>query len=419
MTRQTKLSWLLNGLVTGIMLTSVSGYSADVTIGGQLDSKLSYGLNEWKEQSVRLQAGLDVETESAGIFRLAALGFYDHYYSQAEFEGTPAKALRDDIELKDAYWLYEGEQYALTLGTQQVTWGEADYYRVLDIVNPLDIRDYLLTYIDEFSLAKQSLAMANLELFGDEWMQQWLWVWQFEETLLPPSKSHFTTEALELFHQIERELPTVRPETFSIKDSSFGIRLSKDFEWADIGLYGYYGWNSEPVVTTEIRWFRRKMLGISASRAVGSWVLRADGSVWLDDAVGFDGIDVIKHHRGHALLGADYNEQDYSISFQAYQNWVIDSSAATRGSLQVPKSELALSGYVDYRFLSDDLTLSLLVLHSMETQVGLTEIKAEYRVRDDFTVTALADLFWGSYDKGLLGGYSDQSRLAVKASYYF
>ena len=405
-------------LVVAAVWTAAAGAS-DAWLEGQFDIRSGYGTSshEWQEQKAQLQLAGQWETGSTGGFRLAGLGVYDHVYSRSEYAGTPAEDLRNEWELKDAYWLYEGATYALTMGTQQVTWGEGDYYRVLDVIHPLDVRYYLLNYIDDFSLAKQSLAMVNLEWFGDDWTQQWLWIPEFKETLLPPSMSRFASPNLEWVYQTWQGLPEDKPADFSLVDSSTGVRLSRGFDWADMALYGYYGWNGDPVIGREVSWQRRTVLGISLSRAVGAWVLRNDSAVWLDDAVGFDGSGFVERHRGHILLGADLAEQSYSLSLQAYQTWIIDPGP--EASLQLPAQELAVSLYGDYRLLGDDLMLSALVLHNFDTEVGLVELKTEYRLQDNIMLSALLDLFWGDDDHTLLGGYQDQNQITAKISYYF
>ena len=406
-------------LFVGVGLWAAAAEGGEAWLEGQFDLRAGYGTSshQWQEQKAQLQLAAQWESVSIGSFRLAGLGVYDHAYSRSQYDGTPAEDLRNDSELKEAYWLYEGDNYALTLGSQQVTWGEADYYRVLDIIHPLDVRYYLLNYIDDFALAKQSLAMANLEWFGDEWTQQWLWIPEFKETLLPPSMSRFASPNLEQVYQVSQGLAEDQPAEFSFEDSSAGVRLNRGFDWADLALYGYYGWNGDPVIGREVTWQRRTMLGLSLSRPVGSWVLRNDSAVWLDDAVGFDGSHIVERDRAHILLGADLVETSYSVSLQAYQAWVIDP--APDAQLQVPAHELAVSLYGDYRLLGDDLMLSALVLHTFDTEVGLVELKTEYRLRDDMVLSALLDLFWGDGEHTLLGGYQDQNQLTAKISYYF
>ena len=407
------------GLAVAAAAWSAAVGASEVWLEGLFDVRAGYGINnhEWQEQKVQLQLAAQWETERLGSVRLAGLAAYDHQYAGSVYSGTPAEALRDELELKEAYWLYEGEAYALTLGTQQVTWGEADYYRVLDIINPLDVRYYLLNYIDDFALAKQSLVMANLELFGEEWTQQWLWIPEFKETLLPPSMSRFASSSLERVYQVWQGLEEDRPAELSVADSSLGARFNRGFEWADLALYGYYGWNGDPLLGRDVSWQRRKMVGASLSRPVGAWVLRNDSAVWLDDAVGFDGMQILKRHRGHVLLGADLTEESYSLSVQVYQSWVIDPAPDMQ--MQVPSQELAVSVYGDYRLLGDNVILSALGLHNFDTEVGLLELKTEYRLQDNIMLAAQVDLFWGDDDNTLLGGYQDQNQLVAKISYYF
>ncbi len=398
------------------------GAATEFQAEGQLDLRLGYGMHhshhQWKEQKARLQLALEADTDTLGRIRLSGVGYYDHAYNRQPYADTPAQTLKDYGELKDAYWLYETDSTALTIGKQQLTWGESDYYRVVDIINPLDLSDYLLTYLDDFALAKQSLTMANFEYFGEEWTQQWLWIWQFEPTRLPPSGAQFASPLIEGYHIAAALLPEQRPKSFSLDDSSVGAKFNRAADFGDVALFGYYGWNPDPVVSgTGISWHRRNMLGASLSHPAGDWVLRSDLSLWLDDAVGTRDHAVLKRNRGNLLIAADYNSANYSVSLQAYQSSVLNRQAGD--DLAIPAHELALSLYADRRFLADNLLLSGLWLHSTETDVGLAQLSMEYRLRDDLSLALIGNLFWGDEPTTLFSDYQDQNRLTLKASYYF
>src|SRR5690606_8243682 len=63
-----------------------------------------------------------------------------------------------------------GQQWAMRTGKQQVAWGQADGFRVLDIINPQDLREFNLPDAEDYRIPLWMLN-AQLALTGDQSLQ--------------------------------------------------------------------------------------------------------------------------------------------------------------------------------------------------------------------------------------------------------
>ena len=106
-----------------------------------------YAERGWAQQKLKGKLTGEWDTDFLGRFTAVARGYQDFYYDQARFDGTPAADQARELWLHELYWRDGIEAWSWTLGKQQLTWGEADYFRVVDVVNAQDLRDYLLSYI--------------------------------------------------------------------------------------------------------------------------------------------------------------------------------------------------------------------------------------------------------------------------------
>ncbi len=405
-------------LATTLWLAVNAALAAPLDWSGELSSRLDYRLPEaergWAQQKLKLKFSLGQQLDSGASWTAVGRGYIDPYYRQARFADTDAHELSDDLWLHELYWRDDSDSWSWTLGKQQVTWGEADYFRVLDVVNPQDLSDYLLSYVEEFNQARHSLWMANIEWSGERWTQQWLWIPDFAATTLPADGSDFASAGIRAFQKL-RDQADVREPGHALRDHSFGWRGSYSGDAIDVSLYGYYRWNPDPLLQLDSqglheRYARRQVIGSSFSRAIDAWVVRGDAGLYLNEAVAdSNGVQ----HRGNlakALLALDYNGASYSLSLQAL--W---GDGLSKPDWQSKQRMLSLYG--EKRLHNDDLVLSNLAIVDLAGHSGLNEVQASYRLGGDVKVAVGSDLFWG--DQALFSGYRNQNRVFIKGSYYW
>jgi len=138
---------------------SAHGYSLldnKLSISGYLQNQSSYRLGgdakQWVSSENRIQLEMDARLHPniavAGIFR----GTYDAIYDlrhdsdqwNSDFAGSRGE-LANEYKMRELYMDATLGGWDFRIGKQQVVWGESDGLRLMDIVNPLDMRRQYIT----------------------------------------------------------------------------------------------------------------------------------------------------------------------------------------------------------------------------------------------------------------------------------
>jgi hypothetical protein len=133
-----------------------------------------------------------------------------------------------DTELREAYLdIYAGRDF-WRIGKQQVVWGQADGLRVLDAVNPLQFREFIL---GDFEDRRIPLWMVNYERSIGDAVLQLLWIPDHTYDDLP-SEGAFAITSSRTAPSVPKGTnggvtleQTDRPDRF-IVDDDYGARLS-------------------------------------------------------------------------------------------------------------------------------------------------------------------------------------------------
>lgn len=320
-------------------------------------------------------------------------------------------------EYKDA-WIdeltigSEAESTSFLLGKHQVNWGESDYFRVVNIINPIDLRDYYLSYVDNYKSAVKSLWMMQVQYLADDWSATLLALPDYEPLGLPKKQSGFSNDGIDYIDSLSSELP----DDFTLESMGAALRISGTLGENDVSAYMYYGWNPELIVTspTQKKAFRRKMFGASISRAIESFVLRAETAYFPDETMqlehfGFKQEDLLK-----TLIATDWFEGNSMVSLQLVNSYICSSYSA---NTLADKNVFEGSVYAEIPFNNNNITFSNLALHNFNTRVGMDEVKAKYRFTDALNIIAGLDLFWGN--NGLLSDYEKQNRIFINIKYFY
>ncbi|MCD6352591.1 MAG: hypothetical protein J7M06_00050, partial [Proteobacteria bacterium] len=159
------LSLAVTGMVLAVSCPAMAEYynlfGKEVAIEGFVRQEFAFNTNsssEYKTNQTGLHSAyqmwyldtnveLSRKVEVRGIFRLWGDLIYairsDHGHFERRFE-TSRKNLQFDDSfdqiLREFYVSYYGDKFLLRVGKQQIGWGESDGLRLMDVINPLDIR---------------------------------------------------------------------------------------------------------------------------------------------------------------------------------------------------------------------------------------------------------------------------------------
>jgi hypothetical protein len=181
------------------------------------------------------------------------------------------------------------------LGLQQIVWGEADGLRVLDVINPLDYREFIL---EDFLDSRRPLWAARTDTPLAGGSLQLVLIPYFAPGRIPGPNDEFGLGAsfgsalIAAAANLNAEVatvPTVRPG-YRLSSTQFGARYRRSIrEWDLTGNY-FYGWEDLPTnylnsvavspaglkVTLGPRYDRKEVIGVTGATNYGPVVLRLE-----------------------------------------------------------------------------------------------------------------------------------------------
>ncbi len=389
---------------------------------------------EWREE---LDYDVAPETDVHAVIRLRADPAFDFGNSGGDnfpelTNYTSPLRIGDavELELRELYLRTPIGQGVLTLGKQQIVWGVADGLKVLDVVNPMDLREFIL---DDFEDSRIPLWAANAQLPIKDWELQLLWIPDPSYHVVPRLGSQFevTYGVPDPPPLLSVHLEDARRPDDPFTGSDAGFRLSTFKKGWDITFNYLYHRDdvpalprrlgitaNGPAVIVKPRYERGHVIGGTFSRAVGKATVRAEYALFLDRPYSTRGF----RHGGVALVdeasyvvGVDWFALGQTFfSVQLFQNWTLDPpSGLLRDSLQTYGTAL-----VQKRLLRDQLTLELFLIQSFNTLEGLVRPRVSYEVNDDIGIYAGADIFYGSRED-LFGQYHESDRFTLGVQWTF
>ncbi|NUM54506.1 MAG: hypothetical protein HUU46_12740 [Candidatus Hydrogenedentes bacterium] len=390
------------------------------------------------ELVLRLTGAISHTTDYTVIGRLRA----DPVFDNGHLDGTDfpdvSEATRPlrigetaELELREAYIRTTWNDWHLTLGKQQIVWGLADGLKVIDVVNPQDLREFILT---DFENSRLPLWAVNAERPIGDWNLQVVWVPDPSYYILPRQESEFEFSAgvpsVPPGFALEYK-PASRPSGLD-EISDAGFRLSTFKAGWDLTFNYLYHYDDVPVfprslcltddgptvvVTPEYR--RSHLIGGTASKAFGDFTLRAEYGLFTDKYYPtgslLDADGVVKGNDLSYMIGVDwFGISNTVVSFQLFQDWFTnDSRGVERDEIQT-YTTLA----VHRRLLNDTLTLQSIWFQDLNHGDGLLRPKITYAVNDRVSVYAGADFFYGSAN-GFFGQFDSKDRIYCGLTWSF
>ena len=322
----------------------------------------------------------------------------------------------EDLDIRNATVNCMFDDWELVLGKQQVTWGQSDYFRVLDTINPLDTREHLLAYMDDLEEARLPLTMLNLSRILEDGDFQFLIIPDVKSTLLPINRSEFDNLSIS---GIENNFNL--PNDFTLKNTSLASRLRFFLgEW-DVGLYSYYGWDFDPKPeqlnesNEALTLYRKKLFGVSLSRPLGVWVFRSD-IAWQPDSQVSSSQGTLEVDRLSMLAGFDYALDTLSFSFQYANFHQLNASKNHAINRRYEQGSVSVSKYflAERLFIQNDL-----ILEKHRGKLSqLNKLNISYKLRENMGISGGLINYFGSKNSAL-GQFKNNSRIYFKLDFSF
>ncbi len=345
----------------------------------------------------------------------------------------------------------------LKLGLQQVVWGEADGLRVLDVINPLDYREFIL---EDFLDSRRPLWMARADLPVGDGSVQVIWIPYFATARIPTGRDEFSpglgrsgesafmTGGPPIATGFE-VAPTVRPGD-GLNNSQWGVRYRRTISSWDLTLNYFKGWEDlptpyfagvrsgpeirpgtaarllpsqvpAPVLLLAPRHERKEVIGGTATNSFGPVVARFEGGVnrGLPFAVrserSADGF--VKGSRLSGVAGLDYSiRPGLWISGQYFvqiDQVADDPTGSSRRALLSPRQSHLVSLYLRTSFRRETLRPELFVLRGLSERQYLVRPRLTKTLGDHWTISAGADLLGGA-SGNLFGYFQQRDRVVIE-----
>jgi len=369
----------------------------------------------------------------SGGSKLTGIGFARNDFSERLEPGKLSNDVRSpqssrialgthaDIELRELYLDFEIGEIQIRLGKQQVVWGQADGLRVLDAINPLSYREFILSDLEDRRIP---LWMVNAEVGIGSTMLQLLWITDQSYDEFPLDNAAFAFTAPQFRPAFNGQQPDRirhldKPNNW-LTDSDVGLRLSAFTNGWDLTANYLYHFQDQPVLAIDHStdtivlsptYRRTHLLGGSASKAMGDFVFRSEFGYsshrYFTSLNKPNGIE--ETYEYSVVLGLDYSGiTDLFISGQFFQSTV----ASNRAMLRTKNDKnISLLGRRD--FANNTLSVEVLAIHNTNASDGLVQAELAYQLSSNLTLSIGADVFYGN-SEGLFGQFDRRDRLSLK-----
>ncbi len=358
------------------------------------------------------------------------------HYDPVERLGYP-----DGVWLDPRQVLLDGKikKVDLKLGLQQVVWGQADGLRVLDVINPLDYREFIL---EDFIDSRRPLWLARADAPVGEGSLQLIWVPYFAPGWLPGSDNEFglgesfglgligaAASELNLPQLPVRVEKTERP-AYQLKSSQFGARYSRSVGKWDLTANYFYGWedvptnylggienaasNSPPTLVFKPRYDRKEVFGGTAATNFVSVVLRLEAGWNRNKPRPVTTNTQTGTHEPHgqfsSAVGLDWSAKTWLwVSGQYFLSF----TSAPQEKLLFPRYNHLASIYFRTNFLRETLRPELFVLTGLNQREYLIRPRITKTIGDHWSVGVGAD-FLGGKQTNVFGYFDSRDRVVIE-----
>ena len=425
------------GLLALIWSASVEQVDAlEWTMHGALKNESAYFVSG-KKRFDKIQNRLDLKPEAVlgngWEFRGRGLAWYDaamdvNATNRTDLTHGIKQHYRTWLESKEAYLLYGADDFDLRIGQQQIVWGKTDGIRMLDIINPFDLREFIL---DDFLDSRIGLWSARLNYYADIGGSEN----EFEFVVVPDARpAKFAPAGSRWGFALPSASPgitlsTLAPEqpNWSLKNTELGFAWRANVRGWDLSLNYYYGWNDRPnlfkqligrTLTMQLRHLRMHTAGGSFSNAFGSFVVRGEVAVNFGEGINTTALvwnqSVVRRTTLNAALAVDYTRSNWTYGVQLFGRQVLNEPIVD-SSLGTSPNFASLRIATDY--MNEKLKPEILLLADLDDGGLLTRPKVSYEFSDNLVGTLGADIISGS--GGFFGQFASNDRVYSEAEWSF
>lgn len=347
------------------------------------------------------------------------------YADTKTYSEAAREAYRWDTDWRELYIATQRGGWQVSAGWQQVVWGRADNLRVLDQVNPLDLREFILPDLNDY---RRSVFMLRTVGQMGRWMVETVYLPWFVGNRYAVEGSEFFIPTVEpLIAQGFELRPTEYPSY--IESAEIGVQVSRSFGSIDVSGVLFYTRDDDPVYrilppetadggpALQPEYHRQLQLGAGLAKAVDQgFVLRSEFSFIPSVAYNTfeepDGVKKSSTLRG--LLGLDYLWRDWLLSLQASDRFIDDWQPGDWTSKHQAVYTFSATG----NSFSARLETRLAVTAMPGGEGQWWQFKNVFKPNDRINLGCVVDLFNGDRT-GFFGQFRERDRVRLDVKYLF
>ena len=408
-----------------------------IHLGGHIKTAAAYnfshdapvrGRTNWQGVSslkTELLLELDIKSRSAGLdwsVFASGLAAYDAVYrarGRDNYTDEVLDAYETRTQIRELYLQASPLKHLdIKTGRQIVVWGTSDYVRVVDILNPLDLRDPGTTDIEDLRLP---VTMSKIDCYLGSFSLSGILVHEVRFNDTPPLGS--------AFHPSFRAMPQEEVPDCDLENTQFAMALKGIFSGWDFGLYWADIYN--PVSHNETvsngrslslvqKHERVNMFGASSSLARGNWLFKAEAACW--DGLKYTNVSDLSFLRLDIMAGGEYSGfTNTRITLELVNQHIF----GYRGELENAPDRVDEDLFqwvicMQKDFMNETLTLTVLAAAYEEKMQGgsYQRISAEYDIADSLSVKA-GVVFYQSGDQPLFSDAGGNDKIFMELKYSF
>ncbi|MBU2630141.1 MAG: DUF1302 domain-containing protein, partial [Proteobacteria bacterium] len=412
-------------------------------IGGFVKLESEYAFHKEDEKLSKLKPVLFIETEYKinENYKAKASGqaFYDAAYdieAKDKYTGSNLDDEKNGIELKDLYLDGKlGDFFSVRLGRQIIAWGDSDYARITDVINPRDLTQPGLIDLED---ARLPVAALRLSALFESWSVEVVTLHEHPGSRISGKGSDF--DYYTLLRNPGISINDKHTPDFGFEDTGVALKVTHGFNGGDISFVAADTFDDQPylryngikngIMVFTPEYDRVATLGISSSLVKGSSLFKVETAFIKDKKIMRNDFlsqissglaaslveTVSSQDRILALAGIEYTGfTDLRLSFEAQMIHTLNHQSY----LSVKENEYISYFQATKDLFNETLELDLFWVYMNPGDGNIIRLSGTWDIFDALSVQA-GIVFYESVNAASdIHPYKDRDRIFIRVKYSF